>query len=77
MAARWHNCKQLCSQFRCSFSHVLREGNTVAHALSKNGQALAMHSSQWWPSPPLFFLTKTKNDIHPFKSIEYIRYKHH
>jgi len=54
MAARWHNCKQILSQFIGSFSHVPKDGNMVVDALAKNGQALAMHSSQWWPSPPLF-----------------------
>jgi len=54
MFARWHNCMKFCSQIDCSFSHVPREANMVADALAKNGQSLAMHTSQWWSSPPSF-----------------------
>jgi ribonuclease HI len=39
MQARWHNCLHFCSQIRCKFTHVFREGNMVADALAKNGQS--------------------------------------
>lgn len=52
--ARWYNCLKFCNNIVCSCVHVFREGNQVADALAKNGQSLAMFSSQWWPSPPPF-----------------------
>jgi hypothetical protein len=46
MNTRWHNCMHFCSQIRCIFTHVLREGNMVVDTLAKNGQGLAPCSSQ-------------------------------
>jgi hypothetical protein len=54
MRARWYNCMKFCKTIACVCVHVLREGNQVVDALAKNGQGLAMYSSQWWPSPPSF-----------------------
>ena len=54
MRARWFNCIKFCETISCSCVHVFREGNQVADALAKNGQSMAMYSSQWWPSPPPF-----------------------
>jgi len=53
MQNRWYNCKKLISHSRCKCSHIRREGNRVADAMARNGQGLAMHSSQWWSEPPL------------------------
>ena len=54
MRSRWHNCMHFCTLVSCTCTHILREGNMVVDALAKNGQGLAMFSSQWWPSPPPF-----------------------
>ena len=54
MQNRWYNCKKLISYIRCKCSR--REGNRVADAMARNGQGLAMHSSQWLSEPPLFYL---------------------
>ncbi|AES75027.1 hypothetical protein MTR_6g023250 [Medicago truncatula] len=51
MQARWHNCMHYCKQINCSFSHALKEVNLVADTLAKNGQSLALYSSQWWDHP--------------------------
>ncbi|XP_024630743.1 uncharacterized protein [Medicago truncatula] len=56
MRVRWHNCLKFCNNIDCSCVHVLREGNQVADALAKNGQGLAMFSSQWWSTPPTSIL---------------------
>ena len=37
MRARWYNCIMFCETITCSCVHVLREGNQVADALTKNG----------------------------------------
>jgi len=71
MQTRWHNCTVYCNQITCSFSHVLREGNLVADALARNGQSLAMFSSQWWEFPPPFvepFLSRDSVSL-PFTRI--------
>lgn len=54
LSARWHNCMQFSEHFKCTSTHVLREGNMIADAMAKNGQGLSMHSSQWWITPPSF-----------------------
>lgn len=35
MQARWLNCIHFCSQIRCKFTHVFREGNMVADAFGQ------------------------------------------
>ena len=62
MRVRWLNCLLYCKSINCSCVQVLREGNQVADALAKNGQGLAMFSSQWWPSPPIFLVSLLDRD---------------
>jgi len=62
MKARWYNCLKFCNNITSSCVHVFREGNQVADALAKNGQSLAMFSSQWWPTPPPFLLPFLSRD---------------
>ena len=62
MRVRWLNCLFYCKSITCSCVQVLREGNQVADALAKNGQGLAMFSSQWWPSPPNFLVPLLDRD---------------
>jgi len=54
MHIRWHNCLLFCRSIRSLCTHVNREGNLVTNALAKNGQGLALYSSQWWDAPPAF-----------------------
>jgi len=54
MLSRWLNCRQLCMKINCRCTHILREGNMTADVMAKNGQGLALYSSQWWSSPPPF-----------------------
>jgi len=54
MRARWINCMVFCNSIICSCVQVFREGNQVADAFAKNGQSLALFSSQWWLAPPSF-----------------------
>jgi len=51
-----------CRQIGCTCTHILREGNRVANALSKNGQGLPMFSSQWWTSTPSFISSFLSRD---------------
>jgi ribonuclease HI len=62
MRVRWHNCLTFCSLIHSNCSHILREGNLVVDALAKNGQSLAMYSSQWWDSAPDFVSTLMYRD---------------
>ncbi|KEH43392.1 hypothetical protein MTR_1g091043 [Medicago truncatula] len=62
MRARWLNCMKFCSSIDCSCLHILREDNQVDDALDKNGQGLALLSSQWWPAPPTFLLPLLHRD---------------
>ncbi|XP_024628618.2 uncharacterized protein [Medicago truncatula] len=62
MRSRWLNCLSFCKSINCSFMHTLREGNIVADTLAKNGQGLALYSTQWWPSPPNFILSLLDRD---------------
>jgi len=57
MRVRWNNCKQMANQLGYKCSHAFREGNMVADALAKNGQRLALCTSQWWKDPPQFILS--------------------
>ncbi|AES90682.2 transmembrane protein, putative [Medicago truncatula] len=43
-------------------SNVLVVSNYVADSLAKNGQGLAMFSTQWWPSPPTFLIFMLDRD---------------
>jgi hypothetical protein len=62
MRARWFNCMFFCKSITCTCEQVFREGNFVVDALAKNGQGLAMFSSQWWPFPPMFLLPLLDRD---------------
>lgn len=58
---RWKSYLALALQMGCRCTHIPREGNLVADALAKNGQRLAVYSSQWWSSPlSLLFLCLTE-----------------
>ena len=46
----WQNCQQQLTQFQYHISHVFREGNQVADALTKQG--LSHSTLKWWPSHP-------------------------
>jgi len=50
--ARWHNYMNYCRSISSLCVHIHRDGNMVADALTKHGQGLSLHSSQWWPIPP-------------------------
>jgi hypothetical protein len=46
---------QFCKNISTSCEHIHREGNMVADALAKNGEALSMYTIQWWPAAPPFY----------------------
>jgi len=56
------NCLIKGACLQCKFTHIHREGNLVADSLAKNGQQLALYSSQWWEAPPLFVLSLLYRD---------------
>lgn len=53
----WLESEQLATQLGYKCSHAFLEGNMVADALTKNGQGLALCTSQWWNDPPQFILS--------------------
>jgi hypothetical protein len=72
MRARWFNCRKFCNGIVCSCLHVLRDGNQVADALVKNGQGLAMFSSQWWQAPPSFLFPLLDRDSTGSATIDWL-----
>nr|ABN08954.1 Ribonuclease H [Medicago truncatula] len=55
LRTRWNNCLALAQKIKCVCTHIHREGNAGADSLAKNGKSLALLTSQWWSSSPLFF----------------------
>jgi len=74
LRTRWLNCLTLVKSFSCTFTHIHREGNTVADALAKNGLGLPSLHSQWWTDPPFFVLPLLQRDRTglPYQRISYM-----
>ncbi|RHN46611.1 hypothetical protein MtrunA17_Chr7g0244081 [Medicago truncatula] len=62
LRTRWNKCMISLRSISSTHTHVMREGNSVADALAKNGQGLAPFSSQYWDAPPLFVLSLLQRD---------------
>ncbi|KAK3212773.1 hypothetical protein Dsin_017479 [Dipteronia sinensis] len=56
----WQRCIHQISHMKFQVSHIFREGNQVADALSKH--ALSLSSNSWWSSTPSFCSSLVGND---------------
>ncbi|WCJ34681.1 hypothetical protein M5689_015975 [Euphorbia peplus] len=57
----WIRCLQMLSSMNFVVSHIFREGNGVADALSKYGQTCSIFA--WWHSCPTFCGTLVSDDL--------------
>ena len=56
----WQRCIYQISHMELQVSHIFREGNQMADALSKH--ALGVPSDLWWSSTPSFYSRLVVND---------------
>ncbi|KAK0572898.1 hypothetical protein LWI29_000159 [Acer saccharum] len=56
----WQHCIYQISKMEFQVSHIFREGNQVADALSKN--ALGLEVDSWWSNTPSFCSLLVGND---------------
>ncbi|XP_026399049.1 uncharacterized protein LOC113294892 [Papaver somniferum] len=59
LSMHWKNCLKFAASIQVIYTHIYREGNSVAGILAKHG---AMVESCWWIEPPEFIRRKALID---------------